>query len=175
MADNKICLVSQLFFLLSFVLFNKWCTLNLKPIFPLGYLVKCYSAASVSWRNWLYNLQGVLRDSSPLSITILTLLNTWRSPITNFLKELQCFLIKSILPFHTEFQSKPVFCILSFWKTAAIRKGFLLSFVTSVLKIFSRVIRIMMSRTKSEPWNALLIHVMEQLSITISLVYTINQ
>lgn len=36
MADNQMCLVS----LFCFALFNERCTLNLKYIFPLGYLVK---------------------------------------------------------------------------------------------------------------------------------------
>lgn len=82
-----------------------------------------------SWRNWLYNPQGVLWDSLLSSITVLTLLDIWRSPITNFLKEFHCFPVRNILQFHKHRISIQtscrciVSCILFFWKAAAITKG----------------------------------------------------
>lgn len=48
MADNQICLVSSF----CFALFHERCTLNLKYIFPLGYLVK---------KNYLIQLQYPLK------------------------------------------------------------------------------------------------------------------
>lgn len=80
-------LLHFLLFWLSFVPLNRRYIFNAKHLPPSsGYLgEKILFSGSVSWRNCLYNPQRVLQDLSPSSIIASSLLDAWRSPITNSL------------------------------------------------------------------------------------------
>lgn len=80
-------LLHFLLFWLSFVPLNRRYIFKVKHLPPSsGYLgEKILFSGSVSWRNCLYNAQRVLQDLSPSSIRASSLLDAWRSPITNSL------------------------------------------------------------------------------------------